>query len=751
MMDDSAPNQTCVGLGAWVKHVLKGACSSSAVAAVLALPLAGCSSTNGASSAAATQTAQASSMEATAAVTGTVDRSGATSTTDTTDTTKSTVGAVVTASMAAAGSSSAGAGTPVTASTAAAATTAAVATTTAATTTSAATATTTAAGTTSAATASTTAAKTGAATTATTSPASTTTAAAKPVTPVSPPTTTPTPTPAPAPVSAAVKKSISAWVSCGTAADDSAGAAKAFAAAKNNAFTLVVDCPVHLQTGLAVDKGIFIDNGTTVEFTGTGKIYVDNLFHPAFVIANSSNITLTNWNVEWDGIVPVNPDVGGYVLNGKTVTSAGQGQPAAYFNDSILTPWLQTNRGVVFDETQGYVKSIWQGAADLMAIVYITGDSSNVVFTGLKLSVPATAGGDHFLPMGVAFAPNWNSSQTVTGKTPRTSAYETAPHGITFSGVDFDGTLMGWQGTVRDALFENVTSHRYGDVMDANGGTTGGIGKWFPPPHLFYLNYTASGDPGLFNTNIHISNVNDMGLRVGVARDKGGSDTVSGYTLSLKLGCTECSVDTYTSNRPDGFMDVLPSSDLAVSNVTATFDSSFINNAFPAGIRFPSSGYSHVTFNNVQLKDLAETTIEGILSNATSASNDTLVFSNFQITLNSWAGSDLPIPTIGGPSNSVALNYTMTNQSMKVSYLEKGSVQSTLKAAPVSVSPGSSTVLTWNSRDATSCTVAGAWTGSVTTSGTKAVKLGTSGSNNFGLDCQNSTVAAATSLLVMAE
>lgn len=67
------------------------------------------------------------------------------------------------------------------------------------------------------------------------------------------------------------RKSISAYVSCSGTADDTTGATKAFAAARNSSFTLVVDCPVRLHSGIAVDRGIFIDNGTSVEFTGGGK------------------------------------------------------------------------------------------------------------------------------------------------------------------------------------------------------------------------------------------------------------------------------------------------------------------------------------------------------------------------------------------------------------------------------------------------------------------------------------------------
>jgi hypothetical protein len=47
-----------------------------------------------------------------------------------------------------------------------------------------------------------------------------------------------------------------------------------------------------------INRGIFIDTGTAVQFTGSGKFFVDDMFHPAFIIANSHDITLTDWNVD---------------------------------------------------------------------------------------------------------------------------------------------------------------------------------------------------------------------------------------------------------------------------------------------------------------------------------------------------------------------------------------------------------------------------------------------------------------------
>ena len=523
---------------------------------------------------------------------------------------------------------------------------------------------------------------------------------------------------------------------------------KAFEAARDDAFTLLIDCPVRLHSGLAADRSIFIDHNTTVQFSGSGKFVIDNLFHPAFVIANSSDIKLINWNVEWVGSMPVNPDVGGYILGGKFVASSGQTQPAGAFNDLVLTPWLETNRDIKFDETRGYVKPIWVGAVNTSAVFYITGNSANVVFTGLNLYVASSAGGSKFIPMAFSLSENWKSRQTVSGRTPITAQYVAMPHGLTFSGVTLDGTLMGWQGNARDVMFEHITSRRYSDLQDSGGKNVGGIKKWFPPPHLFYLNYGYDGDSKLFNANIHIDGVQDLGPRIGVARDKGGSDTVSGYALSLKLGCEDCSVDNYKSTRPDGFMDVLPSNNLTVSNVYASFDSEFIHDTFPPGIRFPSTGYTHVKFQDIQLVDTAASTLRGAVGHAVSPTNVGIVFSNVQMQMNRWAGSDLPLPVIGGRSNNVSLDMDMSAQSTQVSHLLYGSVASTLKATPTTVHAGGSTILTWSSAGARSCTASGAWSGAVPARGSRVVKVGSADNYDFNLSCKNSTQSSRASLRV---
>jgi hypothetical protein len=545
---------------------------------------------------------------------------------------------------------------------------------------------------------------------------------------------------------AATRKSISGWVSCKGVTDDTAGVARAFAAAKNGAFTLVVDCPVIIKIGIDISRTIFIDNGTTVEFTRAGKFTVDNVLIPAFAIANSSNITLTNWNVEYDASLPVNPNVGGYKKNGRFMAGA---QPSSAFNDLLITPWLAANRGIVFDRSQGNVNSRWTGPTNTGAVFFIIGDVSHVAVTGMKVYVPATAGGERFVPVVFALAPNYKSGQTVTAKTPLTAQYMGIPHEFIFSNIVLDGTYMGWVGSVRDVTFENIQSHRYGDLQDAQGNNSGGMGKWFAPPHLFYLAYSPDGDPALFNSNIRIENVVDDGPRVGSARDKGGSETLSGYALSLKIGCIDCSVDTYSTSRPDGFLDVLPSNRLTISNVKATYDSSFLNNVFP-GWRFPSSSYKNMVFKNIVLKDLAPSSTVAPVGPSNQESNENMTIDNVKVEINRWSGKGLPVSNILGKGHKISLDYSVAADASRIKSVQQGTVALTLQAAPSTLQVGNATSLSWTSRGADNCSASGAWSGPLaTTGGPRTVQLTTAGNSDFTIECRNANDAATTTLSVV--
>ena len=448
-------------------------------------------------------------------------------------------------------------------------------------------------------------------------------------------------------------QSIKRWAACDGQTDDTAATAKAFQAAKQNAFTLIVDCPVRLHFGSEVGRSVFIEDGTRVTFTGAGKFVVDNVFQPAFVVANASDITLEDWDVEYQGGLPVNPDTGGFKRDGKFVAQRGRFQPAAAFNDTHITTWLANNRGINFNQSLGHVSSVWVGPTNTSSLFFISGDVARLRVTGMRLHVPADAGAERFIPMAFSFSRNYKSRQGIDNTTPQTSQFVAVPHDLTFSNIDLDGTYMGFQGNLQDVTFEHIRSHRYADLQDAQGGSVGGLGKWFAPPHLFYLNYAKDGDPALFNRNITIRDVIDSGPRLGKARDAAG-DTLSGNALSLKVGGINVVVDGYQSSRPDGFMDVLTSDGLTVSNVQATYDSSFLNNLYP-GLRFPDSPYNNITFQNVVLTDLAPQTVQKPIGNAGQPTNNHIVFSDVQVRVNQWAGSGSIQPVMAGTNNQVSI------------------------------------------------------------------------------------------------
>ena len=553
------------------------------------------------------------------------------------------------------------------------------------------------------------------------------------------PSASPTATPAPFPA----KKSISHWATCDGQTDDSAAVAQAFAAASGGGFTLVVDCPVRLRIASDIAKPIFVDNDTAVQVTGSGVFVVDNVLQPAFVVAGSQNVTLTDWKVEYVGSLPVQPDVGGYERNGKFVPQSGTAQPAAAFNDLTLTPWLAAHRHIVF---QHGVTAEWDGPSNASAVFYVTGDVSNMAVTGMSLYVPATAGGNRFVPMAFSLTQNFKANQTVSATTPVTADYRAVPHGLVFTDIDFDGTYMGWQGTVQNATFSNVQSHRYGDLQDANGQNVGGVGKWFAPPHLFYLNYNAAGDSRLFTTNVSIANVVDEGPRVGVARDQGGSDTVSGYALSLKLGCVSCQVNGYQSSRPDGFLDLLTSNQLTIQNVSATYDSSFLNNIYP-GWRFPSAAASvNVTVQNVTLADKAAVTLYHPIGNASQPGNQNIVLKNVTVAVNRWGGSGTIVPSFAGQGNDVSAQYTMQTTHSRLMFASKGGVALTLGAQPDAIALNQSTVLAWGSPSASACTASGSWTGAVASVGSRSYKPGVSGAAAFSLGCKGASGTATVTL-----
>lgn len=440
-------------------------------------------------------------------------------------------------------------------------------------------------------------------------------------------------------------QSIHNWVSC-SGKDESAGVAAAFNAARNGAFTLVVDCPVVIHTGMDVTRPIFIDSGTTVQFTGAGLFTVDNVLVPAFVLANSRDVRLFDWKVQYVGGLPMSFDTGGYYRNGTFVSLAGHDKPGGVFNDDTLTHWLSAHRGIQF---QG-VASPWAGPTNTSSVFFLLGATSNVDVERMSLFAPQNAPGSRFIPMAFSASEGYKDGQTVTKSTPANSQFLAVPSNLRFIDVGLDGYYMGWQGPFQNALFTNIIGRRYGDLQDDGGGTVGGSNKWFAPPHLFYINFVPA-HTGLEARNLTITNVTDYGIRVGTARDKNQGDTGSGNALSLKIGALDSEVNGYVSNRPDGFLDVLTSKNLIIHNVKATYDSSFLNDIYP-GIRFPNGPYVNVVLDNITVIDQAPVTKYTPVASTANASNAGIEIRHLTVRMNQWQNSASSLcPSIKGARN----------------------------------------------------------------------------------------------------
>ncbi|MEI7729560.1 MAG: hypothetical protein WCO56_08300 [Verrucomicrobiota bacterium] len=466
-----------------------------------------------------------------------------------------------------------------------------------------------------------------------------------------------------------VVRSIREWVKGDGTADDAAGVAKAFEACKNRAFTLKVDCPVLIHIGRDIARTVFVDNGTHVRFADQGLFIVDNLLIPAFVLANSSDIHFVGWRIQYIGGLPMDRKGGGYLVNG---TAVGNGEPAGAFNDLMLTRWLKEHRGIAFGRGAART-AIWHGPSNMSALFYLIGLTSQVVVEDMKLFVPPDARGSRFIPMGFAMASGYNNNcvppAPVSDASPAVLLPISIPRDLTFKNIVLDGYYMGFQGTAHDATYTNITGLRYGDLEDDNGGTIGGVGKWFAPPHLFYLNGGSKANPleeRTNNKNVTITSVRDVGPRIGKARDT-DPEHRSGYACSLKIGGIDMRVTDYQSNRPDGLVDVLSCRNMTLSQVTGVYDSGFLYDLYP-GVRFPSGDYyQNLTLRDVTLTDLAAHPYAKApakdkrplpFTGARGQNNRNILFENVVVNVKSWTRPETQ-PEFGGTGHRTQVTFNV--------------------------------------------------------------------------------------------
>lgn len=436
--------------------------------------------------------------------------------------------------------------------------------------------------------------------------------------------------------------SIRDYATCDGITDDLANFKLAINDIKDNKHTLVIDCPLYLKIGMDITKSVFLNDGTSIVFRSGGLIKVDNIFVPAFVIANSSDIHLSNWNIQYIGKMPISNQTGGYYYQDKWTIATGSAPPANAFNNVVLTNWLKDNKGITFD--RGYF-SFWTGIIDPAAIFYIQGNSSKLSFNNFNLFVESSITADSFIPVAFSLLPGYINNTKVNRQS-ITRAVLNIPHELSFNNIRLDGFYMGWHGTLKQAIFTNISAYRYSTLQDSMGQNVGGVNKWFPPPHLFYLNYQNTWDSSLYNEQITLTNIKDYGIRIGKAEDKRTDSHIAGNACSLKIQANNSVVNNYLSKRPDGFLDICSSKNLKVSNVVASYNSEFLDYLFPI-IRFPCigskySGYQNILFENISLTDLAKQTSQSPITGNIDPRNKNIVFNNVNIKLKTWVGEDKP-------------------------------------------------------------------------------------------------------------
>ncbi len=96
-----------------------------------------------------------------------------------------------------------------------------------------------------------------------------------------------------------VTKSIRAWVSCNETIDESLQLEQALLSAANNAFTLLVDCPVRFHTGTASLTSIPVPDGVTIAFQGAGEFLIVSNGPPALTVAHPAEVTFLDWNLTY--------------------------------------------------------------------------------------------------------------------------------------------------------------------------------------------------------------------------------------------------------------------------------------------------------------------------------------------------------------------------------------------------------------------------------------------------------------------
>ena len=353
--------------------------------------------------------------------------------------------------------------------------------------------------------------------------------------------------------------------------------------AENIGAKVLVDRNMFLDLEETGKKSIFLADNTWLEGANDAHIRINNLLSPAFYMALTKNITITNVTFLYDQ---------------QYDAAFGWSYDSNTLNIKQLRGYLTDSHNIIFNG----VNPIWRGPI-LFRSTFVIDGGENIEFKNVEFIAKGQTA-DKFIQMAIKLKEEYIPNQKVENETEPTKI----PKNISLENITLDGVIMGVQGIVDTFVSKGMKSHRYSDAQNADGNYIGmynGKDYDFPPPHLIYLNHDDAKK--LKSKNIIITKTYDYGEYVGTEKVRGLTGVNIGYCNSLKLveDIDNVKVDDYKSYRRDGFADIGDLSNSSFNNIYAEYDSQI----FDISMRFVSLRFvgvlKNVSFNNITLKDNA--------------------------------------------------------------------------------------------------------------------------------------------------
>lgn len=384
------------------------------------------------------------------------------------------------------------------------------------------------------------------------------------------------------------------------------------------------------ETGV---KSIFLPSNCHIKGFKDAKLIYNNLLSPAFYIALSDNVTITDLHLEYD--------------NSYDATYGAN--TAGYSDDFLinlqqLRNYMRDYKGVTFNG----IFPVDRGFVSFYATFLIEG-SQNIRFENLKV----TAKGDNanqFVREFVKMKEQYPENSTVNS----TSDPKRQVKNVFVKNIEIDGYLMGFQGLVDGFEMQDVNAYRWSDMQASDGSAMGGwdgTNHNFPPPHLIYLNRDLSTE---HNTkNVVIKNTHDHGLYTGSNNLRQTTGENIGYCGSLKLvdDIENVVVDNYKSFRRDGLADL-------GSIVNGYFNNLYSEGqqgVFDQSMKYVSLRFlgdmDTVIFNNITVIDNSTQNLENFPVSFNSGNNVT--YNNFQVKVKNISVTGIGFFGISGDNNKI--------------------------------------------------------------------------------------------------